>query len=147
MVYAAINSTQPIWESPVCVTVPWLWALLHPEEPPLCPLHQPVCPGDQFTGWVFPPIFYPHTSRNDAFSPRPIYKKVNQMRLTVEWSAFHWPFCERSHRAVNTCSSTIGMHGENIRTFNCCTDVRNWSTFNYDYKQTLHLHELIERNV
>lgn len=105
LVYASISSTQPVWESPLFVTVPCLWALLHPEEPPLGPLRQPVRPSDQFTQWVFPLIFSPHTSRNYTFSPRPMNKKLKQMFLTAEWFAFLWLLCECSHRPVNTWSS------------------------------------------
>lgn len=46
------QSAQPVWESHLYFSIPWLWTLLHPEEPPLCPLHQPLHPPDQLAQWV-----------------------------------------------------------------------------------------------
>lgn len=105
LVYSSLHSSYPVWESPLFVTVPWLWTLLHREEPPLCPLHQSIHPSDQFTQWVLPVTFHSHMSRNDTSSSLAINRKVKQMLLRVEWFAFHWPLCEWSHRPVNTWSS------------------------------------------
>lgn len=101
----SFQSSQPVWESPLRLAVPWLWALLHPEEPPVCPLHQSVCPSDQLAQWVPSSTFYRHTSRNYTTSSLAINKKLKQMLLSVECFAFLWPLCEWSHRAVNGWAS------------------------------------------
>lgn len=99
------QSSQPVWESHLPLAVPRLWALLHPEEPPLCPLHQSVCPSHQLAQWVFSFTLYCHPSRNYTTSSLAINKKLKQMLLSTECFAFLWLLCEWSHRAVNGWAS------------------------------------------
>ncbi len=95
------QSSQPVWESHLPLAVPRLWTLLHPEEPPLCPLHQSVRPSDQLAQWVSSSTFYLHASGNYTTSSPAINKKLKQMWLSAECFAFLWLLCEWSHRAVN----------------------------------------------
>lgn len=113
----SIQSSQPVWESPLRLAVPRLRALLHPEEPPLCSIHQSVRPPDQLAQWVpssssssfFPSsssfFFNHHTSRNYTTSSAAINKKLKQMLVREECFAFLQLLCEWSHRVVNGWAS------------------------------------------
>lgn len=122
------QSSQPVWESHLPLAVSRLRALLHPEEPPLCPLHQSVRPSDQLAQWVSSSTLYLHASGNNTTSSSAINKKLKQMWPSAECFAFLWLLCEWSHRAVNGWAWLgRGMYGQNIHTFNCHTDIRGTS--------------------
>lgn len=117
------QSSQPVWESYLPLAVPRLWALLLPEEPPLCPLHQSVHPSDQLAQWVSPSAFYLSTSRSYTTSSLAINKKLKQMLLSTECFAFLWLLLVEP-QSCKWLSFRRGMYGENIHTFNCHADIR-----------------------
>ena len=123
LVYSSRQSSQPVWQSHLPLSVPWLWALLHPEEPPLGPLHQSVRPSDQLSQWVssstFLPSYIQHTSKNYTSSSPAINKKLKQTWLCRGCFAFLWLLLCAEPQSCKCLGFGWGMYGGNIPTSNC----------------------------